>query len=378
MLRRKFAKALNEIPIEIQRLRKNKYPRFVTTSINRFFVDEVPVFMFHSVTAAQFEFQLRYLKENQYETLTLKQFMAFLSGAFSPINPSVLLTFDDGDKSWYEVAYPLLQKYDYHAVGFLVPSYICEETSLDSAWMSWDEVREIESSGVMEMESHTFHHARVFTGRQVIDFYHPQYNFNPLNLDIPWVMRGDQFHNQLDWGTPIYQHESLYAGSVRYCDDEVIREKCVAWVKRQGGVKFFNEANWQKKIQAFYKSLDAELTNQVPRYESSEDRDAAIYSDLLKAKHTLEEKLQKRISHLCYPWGAGSEKAVNLSRQAGYESNFWVVNNVRNCNRQGDSPFYNSRLKDDYLVRLPGQGRQPLSKIFTMKISRRFQKTNIY
>ncbi len=378
MLHQKVTKALTEIPIELRRLRKNKYPGFVTAPYNEDLVGEVPVFMFHSVTSTWFEAQLRYLKDNQYETLTLKQFMAFLAGDFSPTNPSVLLTFDDGDKSWYEVAYPLLQKYNYHAVGFLVPSYICEETEPDSAWLSWEEVREIESSGSMEMESHTFHHARVFTGSQVIDFYHPQFNHNPLDLDIPLIRNGDQFHNQLAWGTPIYQYDSLYAGHSRYCDNEEIREKCITWVKQQGGVDFFNDGNWRKKIRNFHNSLGARFVTQSPLYETAKERDAAILSDLMTAKQTLEGKLQKQISHLCYPWGAGSEIAVNLSRQAGYVSNFWVTNDIRNSNRQGDSPFYIPRLKDDYLVRLPGKGRVSLAKIFSMKITRRFQKMNIY
>jgi hypothetical protein len=47
-------------------------------------------------------------------------------------------------------------------------------------------------------------------------------------------------------------------------------------------------------------------------------------------------------------------------------------------NRPGNDPYFIPRLKDDYIMRLPGKGRQSLSELFLMKIRRRSMMTNIY
>ena len=118
---RKIAKALKELPIEAGRFAHGRYPRFVGSPSNVPLGQEVPVFMFHSVEHDAFAAQLAYLQRNGYRTLTLDAFMAFLHGTLPLDGPSVLLTFDDGHKSWFEVAYPLLRAHGFCAVGFLVP-----------------------------------------------------------------------------------------------------------------------------------------------------------------------------------------------------------------------------------------------------------------
>jgi peptidoglycan/xylan/chitin deacetylase (PgdA/CDA1 family) len=137
-IQNKVTKGLREAPREFFYLAKGAYPTFVTDLHPSPLRDEVPVFMFHTVDLQTFQQQLEYLHINGYRTLTLKQFMAFLEGKYRPQAPSVLLTFDDGDRSWYQVAYPLLKKYGFHAIGFVVPSYIHEEpeSSSQRGWLS--------------------------------------------------------------------------------------------------------------------------------------------------------------------------------------------------------------------------------------------------
>jgi hypothetical protein len=347
----------------------------VTSYRNRPLGQQIPVFMFHSVEHDLFEAQLIFLQQNQYQTLTMAAFTAFLHGERRRDGPSVLLTFDDGHKSWYEVAYPLLKKYGFHAVGFLVPTFIREQPS-PGAWLSWPEVLEMEQSGAMSFESHTAHHDQIFVGPKLIDFYHPAYNHNPLELDIPWVYEQENYTNQLRWGMPIYTHASRFAGWPRFLDDPAIRQACIKAVDQNGSRAFFTQPNWRQTLMKRYRSA---LSDQiVPQYESKEAQRSAILMDLAKAQQMLSEKLGRSVLHLCYPWGIGSELAVTLSREAGYASNFWVVNKERNSNRPGDCPFHIPRLKDDYLMRLPGVKRQSLAEVFMMKLRRRSGKLHIY
>lgn len=69
--------------------------------------------------------ELKYLKENNYKTLSLSQLYDFLSG--NDLNGKyVMLTFDDGYADNYICAYPLLKKYGFNAVVFLITSYISD------------------------------------------------------------------------------------------------------------------------------------------------------------------------------------------------------------------------------------------------------------
>jgi hypothetical protein len=371
----KLTKGLKEIPIEAKRLLRHSYPPFVLANKPNPLRDEVPVFMFHSVERETFTAQLDFLAQNHYQTLTLPAFMAFLNGKQQLDRPSVLLTFDDGHKNWYGVAYPLLRKYGFHAIGFLVPTFIRQQPT-PGAWLSWPEVLEMEQSGVMHFESHTAHHDQVFVAPQLIDFYHPSYNQNPLGLDTPWVNEGASYTNRLRWGTPIYAHASRYSGQRRFLDDARVREACISLVNEHGGEPFFARPDWRRAITRIYKATVSRSTS--PQYESGAEQHAATSSGLEKAQYMLSEKLGRPMQHLCYPWGIGSELAVTLSRAAGYVSNFGVVTAQRNSNRPGDNPFYIPRLKDDYLCRLPGSGRQSLASIFFMKLRRRSKSVNIY
>lgn len=373
----KIYKGVREVPLELERFIKHKYPDFVTNENLQILQGEVPVFMFHTVNGTTLKKQLDFLKINGYQTLNLSTFIAFLQGKIELTQPSVLLTFDDGEKSWYDIAYPLLKRYQFHAVGFLVPFYLQQHTEPKNCkqWLSWSEVIEMEKSGVFEFESHSHYHDRIFIEPKLIDFFNPDFP-NALGLDAPWIEVTGIYTNQLKWGTPIYRYAPRLAGNPRYIDDAKIRDACVSWVETQGREEFFQSPSWRQELKHIYRTLKKQ--NSGGKYESEQQQREQILNDLVKAKQILSERLNKSINHLCYPWGAGSKLAVSLSKKAGYKSNFWVISDHRNTNHKGDCPFYIPRIKDDYLFRLPGQGRKPLGKIFQEKLRRRNATVELY
>ena len=104
----------------------------------------------------QFENQLRFLKRNGYRSLTLDELVAVAAGDAPLPARAVVLTFDDGDRSVYTQAWPLLREYGFKGVLFIVDGWIDgidppEELDL----MSWDEIRELAASGDFEVQSHT-------------------------------------------------------------------------------------------------------------------------------------------------------------------------------------------------------------------------------
>jgi peptidoglycan/xylan/chitin deacetylase (PgdA/CDA1 family) len=376
--RKKIYRSMQEVPLELSRFYRREYPRFVWESSPPQLRDEVPVFMFHRVFPDDFARQMEFLKRNGYQTLTLQAFVNFLCGKERLRGPSVLLTFDDGDQSLYTAAYPLLKKYGFHAAAFVIPYYVYEVPHVlpGRGMISWPELREMQQSGVIDVQSHSYRHDRIFTSPRLVDFYHPGYDPNPLRIDLPWFTSHGRYTNRLEWGAPIYTTASRYAAPPRFFDDPVLRRTLIDWVSMHGEEDFFRRPGWRRELKSIFRL--GMRDQRASHFESGAEQAAAILDDLTRARDVIEEKLGTPARHLCLPRGEGSPLTTRLSQQLGYESIFWVTHPGKRLNRAGDSPFTVTRLKDDYLLRLPGEQRQPLFEIFRSKLARRAATLDLY
>lgn len=109
------------------------------------------------VTLEHFEEQMAYLYENQYHTLTLDEVKDYYYNHKSIPDKSVLLTFDDCYQSIKKYAYPLLQKYHFHAVAFVVTGWLNTEAKEfhpeQSVCMTIEDL--VEMNDVFEYANHT-------------------------------------------------------------------------------------------------------------------------------------------------------------------------------------------------------------------------------
>jgi hypothetical protein len=143
---------------EVQALLNGSLPQFVVARRPQEALDGVPVFNSHIVEAEVFEADLKFLKANGYHTIGAHDFADYLSGVRELPPRSVMLTFDDGPKNFYDVAFPLLKQYGLRAVHFIAPGLHAEEVegATEARPMSWQEIREIHDSGLVDFQSHTF------------------------------------------------------------------------------------------------------------------------------------------------------------------------------------------------------------------------------
>ena len=87
---------------------------------------KLPVLLYHSISqnmasneidAFEFEKQISYLKNNNYESVSINQ-----------IKPNtknqIILTFDDGYKDIISIVLPILKKYNFKAICFIVSNHI--------------------------------------------------------------------------------------------------------------------------------------------------------------------------------------------------------------------------------------------------------------
>ena len=154
----------------------------------------VPVLMYHHISPsegmittspANFERQLAWMAQHGYRSLTSDEFAGHLNGQPVP-DKSILITFDDGYLDNWVYAYPLLKKYGYTALVFLVTSWInegpirhilgqgdlpetpahqecerlIEQGASDDVILRWSEIKAMQADGTFEFHSHTHTHTR--------------------------------------------------------------------------------------------------------------------------------------------------------------------------------------------------------------------------
>ena len=126
----------------------------------------MPVLCFHRfgqkcksrlcISSTAFEAQLRYLKENGYQTIGISDLLDFLEFRKALPKKAVMITIDDGYSSVYEIAYPLLLKYGFTATLFIYTDFIAATSSA----LKWDMLKEMVSHG-FDVGSHTVSHCNL-------------------------------------------------------------------------------------------------------------------------------------------------------------------------------------------------------------------------
>lgn len=106
------------------------------------------------------EDDLKYLRDKEIRIINFDELSEYAAGSRIPDGNVAILTFDDGDNSWYSLVKPLLIKYNAKATFFLW-TYMMDRDS----FLTWDEVASMSHyyNGNREYPftfgSHTFSHA---------------------------------------------------------------------------------------------------------------------------------------------------------------------------------------------------------------------------
>lgn len=82
----------------------------------------------YTITDEEFEEQLIFLKKYNYNPINSAELKCWLEDLCDLPNNSVLITIDDGNVSTYKYALPLLEKYQYNAIAFIITSRVKDIT----------------------------------------------------------------------------------------------------------------------------------------------------------------------------------------------------------------------------------------------------------
>ena len=125
----------------------------------------IPVLCYHrfgvgssklTVAPAAFEAQMEYLARNGYTVIPLQRLARFLQGKEPLPAKSVALTIDDGYRSTYEVAFPILRKLGFPATVFVYTDFVGAPNAI-----TWAQAKEMMASGLIDIQPHSKSHVNL-------------------------------------------------------------------------------------------------------------------------------------------------------------------------------------------------------------------------
>lgn len=124
----------------------------------------VPILAYHQFTRKKpaslmevsdtsFQQQMDYLQSAGYRVITLGELAGFLRMERPIPQRAVVITIDDGYRSVYDVAYPILKAHGFRATLYVYTDFVGARLGL-----TWDQIKEMDASGVIDVQSHSKSH----------------------------------------------------------------------------------------------------------------------------------------------------------------------------------------------------------------------------
>lgn len=118
-------------------------------------------------SASNFQQDLEYLKKNKINIIDFNDLLAIKESGKMPAGNSAILTFDDGDNSWFNIVQPILKQYRVKATFFLWVHMIGKDS-----FLSWQDV-ELMSNYTLDggvkpftFGSHSYSHPFLYGSRE--------------------------------------------------------------------------------------------------------------------------------------------------------------------------------------------------------------------
>ena len=206
---------------------------------------------------------------------------------------SILITFDDGYKNNYTLAFPILKKYNMKATIFLNTKFIGK----DEFYLNWDEIKEMYESGLVDFQLHTHSHQLTIKDISVLDFYDeessPYFKRESYNLFFEGNYDEKKDKEKL-YGLPVFKLRSKIsiAGYKPKKD----------FLKKYQNIKQLQKFNKNEK-KDFLNKLFKEKQNEFFDKVSEEQFRKTVEFEILENKKIIEKNLGKTPDCLAYPWG---------------------------------------------------------------------------
>jgi len=283
-----------------------------------------------------FESALDFLVKNNYRVISLEE--AFNKN-WTFFEKTACLTFDDGFADFFIYAFPLLKKYRMHGTLFVSTEFVEDYRinilpTMDDYWagrksleeleywgyVNWEEMRIMEKSGYVSIESHTATHMKYSYKAELKDIHHPGSNsLYPIGQFYPELktkyIREVEFENKLPYGYPFFLEGSAVVTRIHFPNKDLINEI----------IAYFKSYNWnnfdQVKALCIANEILVKYKEQnivFERVESDDEMASRLKYEIVESKQILEQELGHSLKFLCWPHGDNDENSHRIALEAGF------------------------------------------------------------
>jgi len=119
------------------------------------------------ITPAAFEAQMKALKDRGITVIPMQDLLAWKRGEKSIPPRCAVVTFDDGWKSQYEVAFPIMKKYGYPFTMFIYTEGVRGGALGGGEAITWEQLADMRDNGV-DIQAHTATHQDLREGHNIM------------------------------------------------------------------------------------------------------------------------------------------------------------------------------------------------------------------
>lgn len=306
------------------------------------------VWSYISESVSLFESKVSLLRKKGFNTVFWSDVYDYMSGAKELPCNSILLTFDDGYLDNWVYVFPILKKYGLKSTIFVSPDFVdpslelrpnledvrsgnCSPDSLQEAgFLNWAEMREMEKSGLVDIQSHAMSHTWYFSGPKIQTYHRPHattpypwlfWNARPDRK--PFYLNEDQ-QELVPWGHPIFENQKSLAAKRFFPDTDKVRS-IIEYVRDKNGKAFFEASDWRRQLRDFVTQING--SEQVAgTYESDAQRTQRLVDEIAGSKRIIQQRLEKDVDFICWPGGANDQEVVDIARASGYKS--WTLSST--------------------------------------------------
>ena len=315
----------------------------------------IPIITYHSVAPVKntrwikqyltlelkyFEEQMKLINENHYKTIFLEEYFDILNGGYTGKEKFICINFDDGFLDNWSYAFPVLKKYGFKATIFVSPEFVdsraiirknlddyrkgnaSEDKLFRWGYLSWEEMFLMESSGLIDIQSHTMSHSEFFISDEITDFHHPGSQYlSPIgNLypdRKPYYIEDPDFEKLLPYGYPFFRSASSVIAKRVYINPDFTNE--VVKKLKNYDWSVYDLKDITRKIEPVYRYYKKNHSI-ITRTETDREYDVRLMYELKDSKDIIEKKLNKRVKYLCWPNIKYNEYTHLKAREVGYDA----------------------------------------------------------
>lgn len=284
-----------------------------------------------------FHEQLLYFSKH-FNIIDLKDYYAIRNGLKEYIENPLLITYDDGYLGIWQYAYPLHKKYGLKGTVFVSPEFVDSRVvlrpNLVDVWngnatekdlnqwgfLSWPEMRIMEDSGVMDIQSHAMTHTKYPVTDKLIDFHRPgadclYYIGNLFPKRKPYYIGDPEFEKLLPFGYPVFEMQSSVVARKAEINPRFV-DFCADVLKDYDFSSYRFEVAY-KQVQDEYNKCKRNGSI-ILATESDDDYEKRIRDEIIESKRIIEDTLNKKVEFLCWPHGYNNEYLHRIALEAGY------------------------------------------------------------